>query len=124
MFRCKNYTATALPNELFLPAERWQLLSSATRKQMALFFNRFGWNRGIILYDTPAFESSVGATGGYLLAVTLHSYMLSAGIDIFGWELISHQSHEETLRTQVGNEFASESFDLGGFACTRWYKST
>lgn len=83
---------------------------------MALFFNRFAWNKSVILYDTPAFESTVGATGGYLLAVTIHNYMMIAGIEVFGWELTSHQSYEDMLRTQVGNEFASKSFNLSGFA--------
>lgn len=80
---------------------------------MSFYFNRFEWNRGIIIYDTPAFESSVGTTGGYLLAATIHSYMISSGIDIFGWEILPQQSYEDMLRSTVGNNFASEScFDL------------
>lgn len=75
---------------------------------MALFFNRFEWNRGIIIYDTPAFQSSVGDMGGYYLAATIHHFMMIAGINIFGWEIVSHQSYEEMLLTQVGNDFASE----------------
>lgn len=71
--------------------------------------HRYGWLRTVLLYDTPAYLGDVGGSGGHLLASTIHTYMLSEGINVFGKELISTQPHEEMLVQDVGNEYASES---------------
>lgn len=74
---------------------------------MALF-DRFEWRRAIIIYDTPAFEPTVGSQGGYLLASTIHMYMILLGFDIHGWEIQAQQSYNDMLLRIVGNHFASE----------------
>lgn len=69
---------------------------------------RFDWGRAALIYDTPAYEIFVGDSGGYLLAATIHNFMLAEGIDVFGWEMMTQQSFEEMLVQIVGNTYASE----------------
>lgn len=76
--------------------------------------NRFNWNRVVILYETPAYGQTVGNDGGYLLAASVHYYMINAGVDAFGWELQPFNTYEEMLVEVVGNNYASESCVSGG----------
>lgn len=84
------------------------------------YLNRFDWNRAVILYDTPAFQSTVGHDGGYLLAATIHFNMINLGVDVFGWELQSVQTYEEMLLQVVGNNYASESSLKGTGSLGLW----
>ncbi|XP_028166317.1 uncharacterized protein LOC114357069 isoform X2 [Ostrinia furnacalis] len=83
-------------------------------KDLAYFlidlFRQFDWTRAALLFDTPAFEAEVGGNGGHLLASTIHLYMISEGITVFGKELVASQPHEEMLLQDVGNNFASEFY--------------
>lgn len=63
----------------------------------------------VLLYDTPAYLGEVGGNGGHLMALTIHTFLIMEGFTVFGKELLSHQPHEEMLRQDVGNDFASES---------------
>ncbi|KAL0818846.1 hypothetical protein ABMA28_008166 [Loxostege sticticalis] len=72
-------------------------------------FVGYDWRRAALIYETPAYHAKVGLTGGFLLASTIHNYMLYYGITVFGKELIPSQPHEEMLLQDVGNNFASES---------------
>ncbi|XP_060806014.1 atrial natriuretic peptide receptor 1 isoform X2 [Amyelois transitella] len=67
---------------------------------------RFEWQRCVLIYDTPAYHDTVGGSGGFLLASTIHNYMLLEGISVFGKEMIAQQSHEEMLLQDVGNSYA------------------
>lgn len=62
-----------------------------------------------MIYDTPAYNMLVGGDfGGYLLAATIHNFMLAENIEVFGWELQAQQSYEDMLLQVVGNTFSSE----------------
>lgn len=50
----------------------------------------------------------MGDSGGYLLALTIHNFMMAEGINVFGWEMMAQQSYEDMLVQIVGNTFASE----------------
>ncbi|PZC83038.1 hypothetical protein B5X24_HaOG208905 [Helicoverpa armigera] len=65
-----------------------------------------GYKYTTLLYDTPAYESLVGGSGGYLMAATIHGYMLGSSIEVFGWEMMAQQSFEDMLVQIVGNDFA------------------
>lgn len=69
---------------------------------------RFEWGRVAILFDTHAYRPVVGASGGHLLAGTIHHYLTGYGYDAFGREINALQDFREVLLQTVGNDFASE----------------
>lgn len=85
------------------------LLDNRCHYHRYILFNRFGWGRTVLIYDTPAYRVYGGDSSGYLLAATIHTYMLSESIEVFGWELLAQQTYEEMLVQVVGNNYASES---------------
>ncbi|KAL4703676.1 hypothetical protein ACJJTC_016220 [Scirpophaga incertulas] len=70
--------------------------------------SKYDWGRTILIYETPAFRDIIGADGGFLLASNIHEFMTKEGIAITGKELRPSQPHEEMLREDVGNNYASE----------------
>lgn len=74
-------------------------------------FDRFEWTRTVLLYETRAFETIVGMNGGFLLASTIHEFLIYEQLQVFGWEL-QFNNNNNTLQDQliehVGNNFASE----------------
>lgn len=73
------------------------------------FFNRFGWGRTALLYETPAFNSVIGGiTSGYLLASNIHEFLIAEGMETLGRELqLQNSLHDQLLQT-VGNNYGSE----------------
>ncbi|CAK1594038.1 unnamed protein product [Parnassius mnemosyne] len=69
---------------------------------------KFGWTRAVILYETPGYMLFVGASGGYLMASSIHQYMLFEGINVYGREIQPRQPYKELLLENVGNNYASE----------------
>ncbi|CAG9568152.1 unnamed protein product [Danaus chrysippus] len=55
------------------------------------------------------FKYSIGWRGGFLLASTIHDYMILEGIDVFGREIQPQQTYEDLLLQNVGSNYASES---------------
>ncbi|KAF9808311.1 hypothetical protein SFRURICE_008364, partial [Spodoptera frugiperda] len=69
------------------------------------YTSKFGWGRAALLYDTQAYRINVGDSGGFLLASTIHGYMLAHDIDVFGWELRPQDTFEDMLVQIVGNTY-------------------
>lgn len=77
-----------------------------------MFIDRFDWGRAVILYETPAYLPFVGGSGGFLMASTVHEYMLFEGMAVSGREMQPQQTYKDLLVQNVGNNYASE-FDSG-----------
>ncbi|GBP85007.1 hypothetical protein EVAR_64336_1 [Eumeta japonica] len=70
---------------------------------------RFGWNRAALLYESESYSEVVGASGGWLLASTIHDYFIFNRISVLGREILATHTYEEILLETVGYDFASES---------------
>lgn len=75
---------------------------------LLFIINRFEWQRIALIYDTPAYNEQVGASGGFLLASTIHDYLIYTGFSVLGKEISQQQTYEELLIETVGNNYASE----------------
>lgn len=71
--------------------------------------HRFGWNRAALIYETQAYNSYVGGSGGFLLASTVHDYFISEGVSVLGREYFPTMTFEDILLQTVGNDYASKS---------------
>ncbi|KAJ8711872.1 hypothetical protein PYW08_008826 [Mythimna loreyi] len=88
----------------------WDTTSDAGQNYTENLKFYLGYKYTTLIYDTPAYERFVGSSGGYLLAATIHNFMIMEGIEVFGWEIMALQPFEEMLVQVVGNTFASELF--------------
>uniref|UniRef100_A0A2A4JMG0 Uncharacterized protein n=1 Tax=Heliothis virescens TaxID=7102 RepID=A0A2A4JMG0_HELVI len=85
-----------------------------------------GYKYTTLLYDTPAYESLVGGSGGYLMAATIHGYMLGTSIEVFGWEMMAQQSFEDIFEWKqllLINEPESQLHVAGKSTCHLMMKS-
>lgn len=64
------------------------------------------------MYESRSFEETVGLSGGFLLASTLHEFLINEEFEINAWELQLHNNLQDQLIQQVGNNYASE-FSFG-----------
>lgn len=64
----------------------------------------------MLLYESHAYRKYVGASGGFLLASTIHDYVLFENYTIFGRELLATHVYRDFLLQYVGLSFASEFF--------------
>lgn len=71
-------------------------------------FNRFEWRRTALLYESRAFEETVGQSGGFLLASTLNEFLIFERFEVHARELLLQDSLRDQLLQHVGFNYASE----------------
>lgn len=76
--------------------------------QVPYIFNRFEWRRLALLYESQAFEETVGQSGGFLLASTLNEFLVLERFEVHARELQLQNSLQDQLIQNVGNDYASE----------------
>lgn len=75
-------------------------------------FNRYEWGRTALLYESRSYEETVGQSGGFLLASTLHEFLIIEDFEVHARELQLHNSLRDQLIQHVGFNYASE-FSFG-----------